>query len=292
MHCGLISGGPLAAELSQICNVHIEHDPARSIAGNLLSSRIGSPLWLSRLPKIDLVYVNTVAAIPLLRRARRVLPKSTPVLIHVHELTWVLAAYQNALQTNHDLQTADCVIAASASVRNALVKDCCVDANRVRVIHEWLCREAMGQEDAGSHRRAIRSELGISAEDTVCLGVGTVEWRKGADLIPIIAKQCSQTSQSIHFVWIGKDSPAMSAKQVQFDANRLRIQHRVHFLGEVVDPSRFYPLADVFVLPSREDPYPLAMLEAAANGLPIVCFDDSGGTRNLCKPEPEYAYRS
>ena len=36
-------------------------------------------------------------------------------------------------------------------------------------------------------------------------------------------------------------------------------------------------LADVFVLTSREDPYPLACLEAATLGKPIVCFEQAGG---------------
>jgi glycosyltransferase involved in cell wall biosynthesis len=35
--------------------------------------------------------------------------------------------------------------------------------------------------------------------------------------------------------------------------------------------------ADVFVLTSREDPYPLVCLEAAALEKPIVCFAGAGG---------------
>jgi glycosyltransferase involved in cell wall biosynthesis len=35
--------------------------------------------------------------------------------------------------------------------------------------------------------------------------------------------------------------------------------------------------ADVFALTSREDPYPLVCLEAAALGKPIVCFAGAGG---------------
>jgi glycosyltransferase involved in cell wall biosynthesis len=34
---------------------------------------------------------------------------------------------------------------------------------------------------------------------------------------------------------------------------------------------------DVFALPSREDPFPLVMLEAATHGLPTVCFAQAGG---------------
>jgi glycosyltransferase involved in cell wall biosynthesis len=34
---------------------------------------------------------------------------------------------------------------------------------------------------------------------------------------------------------------------------------------------------DALALTSREDPFPLVMLEAAAHGVPTVCFADSGG---------------
>jgi glycosyltransferase involved in cell wall biosynthesis len=35
--------------------------------------------------------------------------------------------------------------------------------------------------------------------------------------------------------------------------------------------------ANIFVLTSREDPFPLVCLEAASLGKPIICFDQSGG---------------
>jgi glycosyltransferase involved in cell wall biosynthesis len=39
----------------------------------------------------------------------------------------------------------------------------------------------------------------------------------------------------------------------------------------------YFAAMDVFVLPSREDPFPLVCLEAAAAGRPIVCFENAGG---------------
>jgi len=39
----------------------------------------------------------------------------------------------------------------------------------------------------------------------------------------------------------------------------------------------YFAAADVFALTSREDPYPLVCLEAAALAKPIICFADAGG---------------
>src|SRR3954464_14858749 len=43
------------------------------------------------------------------------------------------------------------------------------------------------------------------------------------------------------------------------------------------DPTSFFQSLSLFLLPSREDSWPLVMLEAAAAGVPIVCFQRSGG---------------
>ena len=60
---------------------------------------------------------------------------------------------------------------------------------------------------------------------------------------------------------------------------------RVEFVGEVADPRGLLESADVFVLPSREDPFPLVCLEAAQSGLPVVCFADGGGAPELVEED-------
>ena len=43
------------------------------------------------------------------------------------------------------------------------------------------------------------------------------------------------------------------------------------------DQETFYKNTDVLFLSSREDPYPLVVLEAAAFAKPAICFKDAGG---------------
>ena len=63
--------------------------------------------------------------------------------------------------------------------------------------------------------------------------------------------------------------------------NRLRLESSVQFAGHVPHPERFFSLATLFVLPSRRDSLPNALLEAAAGGLPIVALPSSQGVVNL-----------
>jgi glycosyltransferase involved in cell wall biosynthesis len=42
---------------------------------------------------------------------------------------------------------------------------------------------------------------------------------------------------------------------------------------------------DVFTLLSREDPFPIVVLEAGAQGIPTICFQGSGGIPDLARRE-------
>ncbi len=53
-------------------------------------------------------------------------------------------------------------------------------------------------------------------------------------------------------------------------AAALGLAEKVHFVGWQDDMRRFLPAADLFVLPSREEPFGFVLLEAMAAGLPIV----------------------
>lgn len=50
----------------------------------------------------------------------------------------------------------------------------------------------------------------------------------------------------------------------------------VRFLGAVPDPRDAYAAADVFVLPSHYEAFGLVLLEAMAQGAPVVCADAGG----------------
>jgi glycosyltransferase involved in cell wall biosynthesis len=46
-----------------------------------------------------------------------------------------------------------------------------------------------------------------------------------------------------------------------------------------------YAAADVFVLPSRSEPWGMVLNEAAAAGLPLVATEESGAAHDLVEPE-------
>ena len=77
-------------------------------------------------------------------------------------------------------------------------------------------------------------------------------------------------------------------ERLRGDLERTDARH-VHMTGAMEDPVPLQHLADVFVLTSHEDPFPLVCLEQAALGHPVVTFRNGGIVDLLQEAGPEAA---
>jgi glycosyltransferase involved in cell wall biosynthesis len=123
--------------------------------------------------------------------------------------------------------------------------------------------------------------------------VGTVGWvcrRKGSDLFVEAARLVRERRPDVEFRLVGehRDTPERPW------AERVLARARAAGVVHVPRADTFHELAgwDVFVLPSRADPFPLVVLEAMASGVPPVCTRVDGmaeqiapGTGVLTAPE-------
>lgn len=231
--------------------------------------------------KIDLIYSNTGTNGKVLEALSSL---NCPVICHVHELDYCLS-YQterdNAEQlkkfTNH-------YVAVSEAVKENLVRQLHVSEDQIDVVHEFIPTAArIGAEQPAD----IRRRLAIG-EDALLIGAsGTTDWRKGPDLFIQLAQSIRRRRplEPLHFIWVGgeKEGPVFAA--LWHDVVHAGLERFVHFTGAVDNPLEHFALFDVFVLPSREDPFPLVNLEVASLATPIVCFDGSGGAREFVEDD-------
>ena len=68
---------------------------------------------------------------------------------------------------------------------------------------------------------------------------------------------------------------------LEADIQKLGLQDKVFFTDEVEHPFSYYNTFDVFVLPSREDPFPLVCIEMGMLGKPIISFEQATGTNEI-----------
>ena len=113
---------------------------------------------------------------------------------------------------------------------------------------------------------------------TYLLAVGRLTEEKGFDLLLSAYAIAVKSSPLPDLVLVGT-GPQLSALREQ--ALRLGIAERVHFTGFLSNPYPLIKHARFFVLSSRHEGLPTALIEALALGTPVVASDCDTGPREL-----------
>lgn len=142
--------------------------------------------------------------------------------------------------------------------------------------------DQLPQEQRSTIRSAFRARLGLTGDDILVLSSGTNgDFRKGVDLFVYAARETVLSSMAspgrkIVFAWAGEVGSSYG-KWADKDIGQLGLSDRLIFLGPQPNMAPCFASADIFFLPSREDPFPTTVLEAMAYGLPVVGFAGTGG---------------
>jgi glycosyltransferase involved in cell wall biosynthesis len=127
-------------------------------------------------------------------------------------------------------------------------------------------------ENAESRREEFRSEIGAGGQEVLVGIVGRLTEIKHHELFLQAASRVGQARRAgfpvrIRFLIIGD---GQRRKPLEQEASRLRLGEDLQFLGTRWDPERFYPGLDIVALTSKNEGTPLTLIEAMANGRPIV----------------------
>jgi glycosyltransferase involved in cell wall biosynthesis len=115
------------------------------------------------------------------------------------------------------------------------------------------------------------------------IAVGRLSREKGFDLLIRALATVRQRFPEADLVVAGA-GPEEAALKIL--CRELGLESAVRFPGYVDHPSTFFPGASLFVLSSRHEGLPNALLEAAAGGLPIVALPASEGVVDLLRGQP------
>jgi len=118
----------------------------------------------------------------------------------------------------------------------------------------------------------LRTELGVSDNQFIVVGAGQVQKRKGIDDFIRLAEELPQ----ITFIWAGGFSfGGMTDGYERYKKIMDNPPKNLMFPG-IVSPERMrelYALADLFLLPSYNELFPMTILEAASCEAPIMLRD-------------------
>lgn len=236
-------------------------------------ARSGVDVRVNASERCDIVHIETmgISSLKQLLRAREravvtahIVPESL-VGSFVLAPLWlpIGAAYMHAFYS-----LADEILAVSPEVRDGLLRmklkvpvrvvPNAVDVERFRPQPGW--------------REGMRTRWGIADDAFVALCAGQIQPRKGIDAFI----ETARTMPDVTFVWVG----GMPFRRLTERYSHMRkavatAPPNVMFVGDAVydDMPKWYALADCLFFPSKQETFGLAIVEAAAAGLPLVLRD-------------------
>jgi glycosyltransferase involved in cell wall biosynthesis len=227
----------------------------------------------------DLVFANTLTNGALLAAMG---PRRPPVLTHAHEMHAWLAQHLPPDLLAAGIAATSRFVAASDPVAADLRRHHEVLADRIEVVHSFVDASRVAGPPGAEERAVWRTRLGLPLDRVVVGAAGTLDWRKGADLFALLAVRLARVRPDlpVHLCWVGGGG-ARDRARLLHDLEVAGVADRVTLAGERADAPACFAAFDVLALTSREDPFPLVVLENALHGTPTVCFERAGGIPDL-----------
>lgn len=173
--------------------------------------------------------------------------------------------------SKYRLRKADAVVAPTAKVENVL-KNYGL-RNPIHVVPSGIALEQHKQRITEEERKRRRSALNIPEDALVLLNLGRLGTEKNlTEVLELFAMARAQNSKLMLLI-VG-DGPAR--RELEEKAANLGVSDHVIFTGMVApeEVHAYYQLGDVFVSASTSETQGLTYVEAAANGLPLLCRKD------------------
>ncbi|MEE9218522.1 MAG: glycosyltransferase family 4 protein [Acidobacteriota bacterium] len=122
---------------------------------------------------------------------------------------------------------------------------------------------------------------GLPAGARFILGMGRLTRQKGFDLLLQAFARCAVDHEGWWLLLLGDGE---ERAELLRQGELLGITDRLKLLGRQLHPAGILRRGDLFVLPSRFEGFPNALLEAMACGLPVIAADCPSGPADIIRP--------
>lgn len=173
----------------------------------------------------------------------------------------------------HVHRRAQACVAVSSTARDFLVGSGAVPSEKVHYVRNGIDVERYSSSPYS--REQERAALGVSDDTMLVVGAGRLVAQKNFALFLQVVAETVRKGLSMEFAIAGVGPEDDVLKQ---RARELRIEGRVRFLGYVEDVRKVLSAADVFMLTSDFEGTPIVVMEAMAQGLPVIASRVDGTT--------------
>ncbi len=227
--------------------------------------------WAEALRRVrpDVVHTNLAwpdLAVRLVSRQLREVPIVSTC--HGMNLQWDKAAHTRIPYTLLERATRS-KCAGWTAVSEAVRQDMLVAGYRndlIRVISSGVDTESFHPLNP-SERDAIRTSLGLQADEFFLLAAGSLRRLKGYDLLFMAMNSVVRRYPRAKLFIFGDGADRSELLRL---AGRLNLSASVSIRPAAPDIGRYMAAADLFVHPARHEAYGLVLAEAQAAGIPVV----------------------
>lgn len=170
------------------------------------------------------------------------------------------------------------VIAISRAVKEHLISDLKVSANRVELVYSGIDPDRFDRDYSDDEIRRAKTSLGLK-DGPVVGTIGRLSSVKGQRYLVEALATVMAERRDVQGLIIG-GGPEKIALETQ--ARSMGISDSLKFVNSTVDTHRFLSLMDIFVFPSVKEGLGIALLEALASARPSIA-SDIGGIGDIIK---------
>ena len=231
-------------------------------------------IWQLR-PEVVLTGAAEVSFLVLMLRP--LFPAGTSVLVRQNATATSVMAFGRLPRFTRLLyrllyRNSDHVICQSRDMARDLARAAGIDEAQIAVLPNPV--------DLAGIRAALRAPAATGGAGRQLLAVGRLSQEKGFDLLLKALPAVRERFPDVKLNLLGSGREEQALKSL---CRELGLENAVCFAGHVDTPYSFFPSTTLFVLPSRHEGMPNALLEAAAAGLPLVATPASGGVVDLLR---------
>jgi hypothetical protein len=245
-----------------------------------LEDRIKSSASLLKKLNGDLIIINSAASADFLPAANFL---KIPSILFIHEMLNELNSLINSKIINHKcLLFANCIFFASLESEMDFRK---IIKNKFDAINFGIgldCEKIISKSKLHNYNvyNELKEEVIFDSlqnnKNQLLIGMcGTASYRKGSDIFWNLAK----THPNMNFIWIGSwndienkiDNPALIL-------NSKNPLPNLFWTNTRLNPYPILKSCNLVILTSREDPNPLIVAESLLLNVPVLSFNDTGGS--------------
>ncbi len=226
----------------------------------------------------EFVFSNTITNGNILEKLNL---SNTPIYSYIHEMAFSYQLYEKRGVINGTIDKTTFYFCGSSIVKKDLTERYKIPEQNTLVVHSFIENPEKNIR-IPQNRKLLCKQLDIP-EDAFIVGMmGALDWRKGSDFFLNTSNLLKD--ENVYFVWIGKRDNQYY-DEFMYDATLMNCTTKIRLLPSTEDYKQYFHLIDLFFLSSREDPYPIVMTEASSFSIPIIAFENSGGSNEFLDPE-------